>query len=111
MESEGLGQPVQRAITPLPRRRAEDDGRGCGDDEDLLPIVREAIDEDLRSSLQVAHVAKNAALTSHFRGHNLRDFFDDGGRRRYRNLSLSFAAKQHPQVQTTFGSMGWQESP
>mmetsp|Transcript_1463 Transcript_1463/g.2545 ORF Transcript_1463/g.2545 Transcript_1463/m.2545 type:complete len:1408 (+) Transcript_1463:130-4353(+) len=70
----------------------------------LHPVVRAAREENYCSNLVVGDLTKNPSLNSHFQRYALRDFFNHRGQRRYQNLSMSFAAKQHPDIKSTFGS-------
>lgn len=70
----------------------------------LHPVVRAAREENYCSNLLVGDLTKHASLHSHFQKYALRDFFNHRGQRRYQNLSMSFAAKQHPDIRGTFGS-------
>jgi hypothetical protein len=49
-------------------------------------------------------LSRSPQLSARLREFHLRDYFDQQGIRRFRNLSLSFAAKQNPQITSTFGS-------
>lgn len=71
---------------------------------ELHPVVRAAREENVCTNLMVGDLTKNSSLCAHFQKYALRDFFNHRGQRRYQNLSMSFAAKQHPDIKTTFGS-------
>jgi len=70
----------------------------------LDPILRGAREACFASSLVVCDLTKSPRLCAHFKQYNLSDFFDEHGQRRYQNLSMSFAAKQHGDG-STFGSV------
>jgi len=70
----------------------------------LHPIVRAARRENFRAALLVGDLTKSPKLCEHFQRYHLNDFFDDKGQRLYQNLSMSFAAKQHPDIKECFGS-------
>lgn len=55
-------------------------------------------------TLGIDDVAKNRNLAKHFETLELADYFDERGHRLYSNLSMSIAAKNCPDVGSSFGS-------
>merc|ERR1719238_1506398 len=76
----------------------------------LDPIIRAAREECFCNSLVVCDLTKSPRLADHFKRYHLTDFFDERGQRRYQNLSMSFAAKQHVGIQDKFGSTTTEQS-
>jgi len=56
------------------------------------------------AAMRLLDIQKNSDLRTELATLRLNEFFDDRGAPRFRRLSLSFAAKQHPQVKAAFGS-------
>jgi len=70
----------------------------------MHPTIRAAREEHMKSSLVIGDVARNPTLADHFQSYSLTDYFDDRGYRVFQNLSMSLAAKHHPDVGKSFGS-------
>eukprot|EP00746_Dinoflagellata_sp_MGD_P007133 gnl/MRDRNA2_/MRDRNA2_114082_c0_seq1.p1 gnl/MRDRNA2_/MRDRNA2_114082_c0~~gnl/MRDRNA2_/MRDRNA2_114082_c0_seq1.p1 ORF type:complete len:1025 (-),score=181.47 gnl/MRDRNA2_/MRDRNA2_114082_c0_seq1:152-3226(-) len=56
------------------------------------------------SSLNQDDVARNPELHEQFKSYSLRDYFDQDGRRRFQNLSLTYAARHQKNLKMQFGS-------
>lgn len=60
---------------------------------------------DLRlDNVHIGDVCRSPQLTARMQTFGLRDYFDKQGARRFKNLSLTFAAKQNPSCSSSFGS-------
>lgn len=58
------------------------------------PIVETARRENRRALLQTGDLTRSKGLAAKFKHYRLRDYFDNSGQRRYRNISMSFASRQ-----------------
>merc|ERR1719443_2422930 len=67
--------------------------------------VQAADEQQRRSAVIGGDITKSSKLEQKFKKLGLADFFDGQGQRKYDSLSLSFAAKQHPDIGGNFGSI------
>jgi len=67
------------------------------------PSVLAGREQNLRCGLVAADLNKRGVAEC-FEEYGLRDYFDQYGQRRFCNLSMSVAARRHPQVSRAFGS-------
>ncbi|CAJ1427465.1 unnamed protein product [Effrenium voratum] len=90
-------QHTSRFLSPGPSLEAEA--------EDAIErAVQAGREQNLRGGLVVAELQKRGVAEC-FEEYSLRDYFDASGQRRFCNLSMSVAARRHPQVSKAFGSM------
>eukprot|EP00913_Durusdinium_trenchii_P013687 g12851.t1 len=79
------------------------DGSIADEEEAVHPSVLAGREQNLRCGLVVADLNKRGVAEC-FEEYGLRDYFDEFGQRRFSNLSMSVAARRHPQVSKAFGS-------
>jgi len=104
-----LGSLCSRPLTSDGPSRFLSPGFGSMDDgeEDELaqhPTVQAGRAQNLRGGLVVADLTKRGVAEC-FEEFGLRDYFDQFGQPRFCNLSMSVAARRHPEVSRVFGSV------
>ncbi|CAE6956954.1 unnamed protein product [Symbiodinium natans] len=105
LPSDGPSRFLSRSYAPNDSMDEEEDGALA-----QHPLVQAGRAQNLRGGLVVADLTKRGVAEC-FEEFGLRDYFDEFGQPRFCNLSMSVAARRHPEVSKVFGSRASGVSP